>query len=44
LNRKNAGEQIRGRPPHRSNCQTRQVAYQATYGKFTENVYHNGWI
>jgi hypothetical protein len=44
LNRKNAGETIRGRPPHQLNCQRRQVAYRTTYGKFTGNMYQDGWI
>jgi hypothetical protein len=44
LNRKNAGEQVRGRPPHQMNCQTRHQAYRTTYGNFSGNMYQNGWI
>jgi hypothetical protein len=43
LNRKNAGEQVRGRPPHQMNCQTRHQAYRTTYGKFSGNMYQE-WI
>jgi hypothetical protein len=44
LNRKNAGEQVRGRPPHDMNCLTRHQAYRTTYGKYAGDMYQNGWI
>jgi hypothetical protein len=44
LNRKNAGERTRGKPPHHSNCARRQATYQTTYGKYTGNMYQDGWI
>jgi hypothetical protein len=44
LNRKNAGEPVRGRPPHDLNCLTRHQAYRTTYGQFSGNLYQSQWL